>query len=349
MALAAEEDAMAKIKLGKTGLIVEQHGFGALPIQRIPEKDAVYLLQKAYDGGMDFFDTARFYTNSEECIGKALSGVRSKVIITSKTMALTADVFWEQLHTSLEQLQTDYIDVYQFHNPPFCPKPGGEDGLYDAALQAQREGKIRFIGITNHRPSVANEAIDSGLFVTLQFPFSYLAGAPEHDLVRRTREENMGFIAMKALSGGLITDSAAASAWLTQYDNVEAIWGIQKESELDEFLKHMQDPPELTTERQAVITADREELSGEFCRACGYCLPCPADIAIPLCARASVLLRRAPIDMVMGEEGQAKMQKVPGCLECGVCASRCPYGLDTPTLLKKNYEDFAEVLAGKPL
>ncbi|MDR1271945.1 MAG: aldo/keto reductase [Clostridiales Family XIII bacterium] len=340
---------MSRIKLGKTGLVVEQHGFGALPIQRIPEKDAVYLLRKAWDGGMDFFDTARFYTNSEECVGLALADVRDKVVIATKTMALAADDFWEQLHFSLGQMKTDYVDIYQFHNPPFCPKPGGEDGLYDAALKAKEEGKIRFIGITNHRLSVANEAIDSGLYASLQFPFSYLAGEQDIKLPERCKEKGMALIAMKALAGGLITDSAAASAWLTQYDNVEAIWGIQKEKELDEFLAHMKNPPELTAERQAVIDADRAEISGEFCRACGYCLPCPVDIDIPLCARASVLLRRAPLDMVLGEEGQAKMRKVADCIECGTCSSRCPYGLDTPNLLKKNYQDFLEVLDGKDL
>ena len=340
---------MAKVVLGKTGITVEKNAFGALPIQRISTEEAVRLLRKAYDHGMTFFDTARFYTDSEEKLGAAFEGMREKVYIATKTGAADAEGFWKDIHTSLGNLRTDYIDLYQFHNPAFCPKPGDGSGLYEAMLEAREKGMVRHIGITNHRLGVAQEAIESGLYETLQFPFCYLATEKDIALVEKCREAGMGFIAMKALSGGLITNSAAAYAFLSQYENVLPIWGVQREQELDEFLSYIDNPPEMTKELAEVIARDREELLGDFCRGCGYCMPCPAGIEINNCARMSLLLRRSPSAAQLTREVQEKMKKIEGCLECGKCRSKCPYGLDTPELLKKNYKDYKEILAGKSL
>lgn len=340
---------MTQVRLGKTGIVTEKNSFGALPIQRISREDAVYLLHKAYEHGVTFYDTARFYTDSEEKLGAAFEGMREKVYIATKTGALTAEDFWKDIETSLTNLKTDYIDIYQFHNPPFCPKPGDGSGLYEAMLEAKEKGMIRHIGITNHRLHVAREAIESGLYETLQFPFSYLATEKEIELVEMCKAADMGFIAMKALSGGLITNSAAAYAFLAQYDNVLPIWGVQRERELDEFLSYIDNQPKLTEEIEAVIAADREQLLGDFCRGCGYCMPCPAGIEINNCARMSLMIRRAPARDQLTEEMQAKMKKIEDCLNCGKCKTKCPYGLDTPALLKKNYQDYCEILAGKPI
>ena len=239
------------------------------------------------------------------------------------------------------------MDLYQFHNPSFCPKPGDGSGLYEAILEAKAQGKVRHIGITNHRLSVAEEAIESGLYETLQFPFCYLSGEKELALVQKCKEKNMGFIAMKALSGGLITNSAAAYAYLARFDNVLPIWGVQRESELDEFISYIAAPPCMNAELEAFIARERGELSGDFCRGCGYCMPCPAGIEINNCARTSLLLRRSPSELQLTEEVQAKMKKIEDCLHCGKCKSKCPYELDTPALLAKNYEDYKQVLAGK--
>ena len=338
---------MAKVTLGKTNICVEKNAFGALPIQRIGKPEAVRLLRKAYKNGITFFDTARFYTDSEEKVGEAFAGMREKVIIATKTGAVTAEGFWKDIETSLRNLQTDYIDLYQFHNPAFCPKPGDESGLYEAMLEAKERGMVRHIGITNHRLGIAKEAIESGLYETLQFPFCYLATEKDLELVEACKKADMGFIAMKALSGGLITDSAAAYAYLAQFDNVLPIWGVQRESELDEFLFYIDNPPAMTDEITAVIEKDRKELSGEFCRGCGYCMPCPAGIEINNSARMSLMLRRAPSQAWLTPEWQEKMKRIENCLHCGKCKSKCPYGLDTPTLLQKNYEDYQEILSGK--
>lgn len=335
---------MQRVTLGRTGIAVSKNGFGALPIQRIPKKEAVYLLQKAFYNGMDYFDTARWYTDSEEKLGAAFSYIRDKMVISTKTGAQNAEGFWKDLDTSLQMLQTDYIDIYQFHNPAFCPKPGDSSGLYDAAVEAKKQGKIRHIGITNHRLAVAKEAIASDLYETMQFPFSYLAGEPELEIVNMCKEKNMGFIAMKGLSGGLITNSALAYAYMAEFGNVAPIWGIQKESELDEFLSYQENPPVLTEQMEREIEKEREELAGDFCRGCGYCMPCPAGIEINNCARMSLLLRRAPKEGYLSKEWQEKMKKIEDCLHCGKCKGKCPYGLDTPSLLEKNYEDYKTFL-----
>lgn len=332
------------ITLGKTGLTIEKNGFGCLPIQRVSRQEAVRLLRRAYDGGMNYFDTARAYTDSEEKVGEAFAGMRDKVILATKSQAQTGEQMKQDLETSLRMLKTDYIDVYQFHNPAFCPKPGGEDGLYDAALEAQAQGKIRFISITNHRLAVAQEAIDSGLYATLQFPFSYLSGVQEEMLLDGCVKAGMGFIAMKALAGGLIRDGYTAAAFMARQPHVVPIWGVQHNWELNQFLDCIQNPPELTPERQAVIARDRKELAGDFCRGCGYCMPCPVGIEINNCARMSLMLRRAPADAWLTSEQQAKMEKIKDCLHCGQCKSKCPYGLDTPRLLEENYRDYQTFL-----
>lgn len=337
---------MAAVTLGRTGITVEKNAFGALPVQRVALPEAVKLLRKAFDGGMRFFDTARAYSDSEEKLGAALSGVRTQLYIATKTGAQNAEDFWKDLHTSLRTLKTDYIDIYQFHNPAFCPKPGGADGLYDAALEAQRQGKIRFISITNHRLAVAEEAIASGLYATLQFPFSYLATERDLQIVEAVRQADMGFIAMKALSGGLLTNGRAAAAFMNGFAHVLPIWGIQRERELDEFLSYIDSPPVLDEQLQAVIDHDRQELSGDFCRGCGYCMPCPAGIEINNCARMALMLRRAPSAAWLTEDWQRKMDRIDGCLHCNSCRARCPYGLDTPALLQKNLADYRAVLAG---
>ncbi len=337
---------MDQVTLGSTGITVNKNGFGALPMQRISVPDAVKLARKAYDGGITYFDTARGYTDSEIKLGEAFDGIRDKVYIATKSTSKTVDGLRKDLETSLENLRTDHIDVYQFHNINTCPRPGDGTGLYEFMSEAKEQGKILHIGITTHRITVAQEAADSGLYETLQYPFCYLSGAEEQELVKKCRENNVGFVAMKSLSGGLITNSAAAYAFAARYDNVLPIWGVQRESELDEFLSYVDNPPRMNDELAAVIEKDRAELRGGFCRGCGYCEPCPAGIEIHTCARMSLMVRRAPLTTYLNEYNQGLMKKIEGCLHCNQCRSRCPYGLDTPTLLQENYEDYKKILAG---
>ncbi|WP_422484579.1 aldo/keto reductase [Gudongella sp. DL1XJH-153] len=335
---------MTTVKIGNTGIIVNKNGFGALPIQRIDSSQARQILIRAFEGGINFFDTSRAYSDSEEKIGMSLSHVRDKIHIATKTKASNADEFWSDLEKSLQKLKTDYIDIYQFHNLSFCPKPGDGTGLYEAMLEAKDKGLINHIGLTNHKMHVAMEAIESGLYKTLQFPFSYLATEDEIRLVEMCKENGVGFIAMKSLAGGLINNSRAAYAYLSLFGNVLPIWGVQRINELEEFLEYVKNPPVMTPEILDVIEMDKKILSGEFCRGCGYCLPCPAGIDIPNAARMSLMIRRAPTKGFFGEAWQIKMKKIEDCIDCRHCSDNCPYGLDTPNLLKRNLEDYEQTI-----
>ncbi len=338
---------MKQITLGSTGITVPQNAFGALPIQRISREAAVKLLRRAYEGGMRFFDTARAYSDSEEKLGAAFEGMREKIYLASKTMAKTPEEFWNQLETTLTNLKTGYLDIYQFHCADKCFAPGDGTGMYECMLEAKKQGKIRHIGITAHKLGIAKEAIESGLYETLQFPFSYLSSEKELALVKECQEKNMGFIAMKGLAGGLINRSEAAMAFMTQFENVLPIWGVQREKELEEWLSYMEETPSMNEEIRIYIEKEKTELSGDFCRGCGYCMPCPAGIMINQCARMSLMLRRAPSANWLSENMQAEMKKIEDCLNCGKCKSKCPYELNTPELLKKNYEDYKKVLSGE--
>lgn len=335
---------MDYITLGTTGITVNKNGFGALPIQRISESEAGFLLKKAYDSGVTFFDTARSYTDSEKKIGQSLSCVRDKIFIATKTPASDVRGYWEDLSVSLDTLKTDHIDIYQFHNPPFCPKPGDGSGLYEAMLEAKVQGKIKHIGITNHRLHIAREAMESGLYETIQYPVSYLSSADELEFVRECAERNTGVLAMKSLSGGLITDSAAAYAFLAQFSNVLPIWGIQRECELDEFISYHNAPPALDDRVRGVIARDAAELSGDFCRGCGYCMPCPAKITIPISARMSLFIKRAPASFYLSGDARESMSRIDDCINCGHCTDHCPYGLDAPKLMREGLIEFRKLI-----
>ena len=337
---------MKQIVLGKTGITTPQNAFGALPVQRVDMNTAVKLLRRAYEGGMTFFDTARAYSDSEEKLGEAFDGMRDRIYISSKTQAKTPEKFWSDLETTLKNLRTDYLDIYQFHCASVCYRPGDGTGMYEAMVEAKKQGKIRHIGITAHLIGVAEDIVKSGLYETLQFPFSYLANEREIKLVEDTEKAGMGFIAMKGLAGGLLTNSRACMAFMSKY-NALPIWGIQREEELEEWLSFFNEDIEMTDEIAAFIEEDQKSLQGDFCRGCGYCMPCSVGIQINNCARMSQLIRRAPSANFLGEEWQGLMGKIEDCIDCGLCKSKCPYGLDTPNLLRKNLADYKDILAGR--
>lgn len=338
---------MRTVVLGSTGIEVPQNAFGALPIQRVSEDEAVRLLRRAYEGGMRYFDTARAYSNSEERVGLAFEGMRDKVFIATKTMARTPEAFWADLETSLRNLRTGYIDVHQFHCVDQCYAPGDGTGMYECMLEAKAQGKVRHIAVTAHKIEVAFDCVASGLYEVLQFPLSYLSGERELELVRACERANMGFVAMKGLAGGLLTRSDACMAYMAQFPNVLPIWGVQRAEELEEWLSYMDGTPALDDALRAFIDGERRELAGDFCRGCGYCLPCPQGIQINQCARMSLMLRRAPSAGWLTPEWQERMANIDECTECRVCTTRCPYELSIPELLRKNLVDYRAVLAGE--
>ncbi len=341
---------MKSVRLGRTEIIANKNGFGALPIQRLSQEKAVYILRKAYDNGIRFFDTARAYSDSEEKLGEALQNYeRSSYILATKTAATNRADFFADLHRSLETLAVEYIDLYQFHNPSFCPKPDDESELYDCMLEAKELGLIRHIGLTNHKIHIAEEAVNSDLYDSIQFPFSYLATKEELDLVSLCQQKDIGFIAMKALSGGLITNAKAAYAFQAQFVHVLPIWGIQRERELDEFISLGKAESEMTDQLKEFILQERTELIGDFCRGCGYCMPCPAGIEINTCARMSLLIRRSPSMKQLSEVVREKMRKIEHCFHCNQCVSKCPYKLDTPKLLERNLADYKNIMLNKSM
>lgn len=343
---------MQTVMLGRTGLTVSRTSFGVLPLQRVDMQEAVRILHAARDAGITFFDTARAYSDSEEKLGKAFGDSRHSVIISTKTNATTRADVLKSLETSLGNLRTDYIDLIQLHNPRTLSSPDDPEGAYAGLVEARKRGMVRHIGITNHTLVTARDAVRSGLYETLQFPFSLLSSDADIELAAECRAQNMGFIAMKALAGGLITNARAAFAFVRQFDHVVPIWGIQRMEELEQFVEFERQPPAMDATIEQSVAADRATLRGSFCRGCGYCLPCPQSIDIPTVARMSLLLRRAPWPSFVNDSGKAKMLAIRSCIECGACSSRCPYGIDTPKLIKDNladYEKFYLEHVGRPV
>ena len=334
---------MEKIRLGRTELLVTKTAFGALPIQRLTKPDAAKLVRRAYEAGINYFDTANMYSDSEEKLSLALKDVREQVIISTKSAATDKKGAMAHIENSLRHL--GYIDLFQFHNPARLPDISDPNGAFAAALEMKEKGYIRHIGITNHRHHIAKAAIESGNFETLQFPFCHLATDVDIELVALCKQADMGFIAMKGLSGGLLTNAEACYAFMQQYENVGPIWGIQREEELDQWLDITARNVTMTGELKAVIEADRKELAGSFCRGCGYCMPCPAGIEINNSARMNMLLRRSPYKPYLSDEWYEKMHRIENCIHCGQCASRCPYHLDTPSLLQYMLKDYDEFYA----
>ena len=331
---------MKTMRLGKTELIVTKPAFGALPVQRRSMDDAIAILRRAYDGGIRYFDTANSYTDSEEKIGRALSDVRSELVISTKSQGRDYDTVKRHIGLSLERMRTDYIDLFQFHMVSNWDEI--DSGAYKAAQEAKDQGLVRHIGVTSHSLRFSFDLVESGRFETMQYPFSYLSNDEERRLVALCREKDMGFIAMKALAGGMLSNARAVYAFMSQQKGVVPIYGIQTLEELDEWLALAKEEPSLDDELKAVIEADRAALGGQFCRSCGYCMPCPQGIEIRNCARMDMLIRRSPWRPYFTPEWQAKMDRINDCLECGQCSSRCPYGLDTPQVLKYMLKDYWE-------
>jgi predicted aldo/keto reductase-like oxidoreductase len=294
----------------------------------------------AYDNGINFYDTARSYSDSEEKVGCAFHDKRDDLIIATKTQCKNPQEFWEHLNTSLTKLQTDYIDIYQFHNIEQIPLENSP--LYECMLKAKEQGKIRHIGVTCHKLFNARTAMNSGLYETIQYPLSALSSAEEIKFAQECGDRKIGVIAMKALAGGMLKSAAFSMAYLRAMPQVIPIWGFQFEHELREVLELEKTPPPLDDTMMEAIEECRRELNGDFCRGCGYCMPCTVDIKINWIARMPQLLRRAPYKPFYAPEWKKEFAKVEGCTECGSCMERCPYELKITDLLQKSVADYKE-------
>jgi predicted aldo/keto reductase-like oxidoreductase len=319
--------------------------FGALPIQRVDIAAADVILMKAYEGGINFFDSARSYTDSEEKLGHGLASVRGKIFLATKTKSETKDGVFRDVETSLSKLKTDYIDIYQLHFVKKCPDPGDTNGAIFALEELKRQGIAKNIGVSAHSLEIARQLLSLGILDTIQYPLSYLSTEDELAFVKECAEADVGFIAMKALAGGLLSSAPAAYAFMNTIPNAVPIYGFQKETEVDELLDCVKKKLEMNDALSAKIEQDRQALGHEFCRGCGYCLPCPSNIPIGTANRIDLFLQRSQVRTYLTDEWNEKIQRIKNCIRCNACVSRCPYGLDIPNQLQmklRYYQGFRD-------
>ena len=335
---------MRYIHFGKTGLAVSEVGFGGIPILRLSTDDAIRVVRHAYERGITFFDTAHAYRDSEQKMGLALQGIRDKVVIATKSMARDAAGISAQLANSLRQLQTDYIDIFQLHQVaqrPDWEKILAPGGALEALVQAKEQGKIRFISITSHSLPMAIELIESGHFASIQFPFSFIEDAAKADLHPQAQKRGLGIIAMKPFAGGVIDNAAITFKYLRQYPGVIPIPGFDSMASVDEIVDLYEQPNQVTAEDLQIMDQYRVKLGQRFCRRCEYCQPCPNGVMITPAMAYPVIAGRMSAAVAVTFSGKA-MDTVPLCIDCGVCAERCPYELAIPEMLRQHYHLYSE-------
>jgi len=321
---------MEKIRLGKTNMMVSRLGFGGIPIQRDSEEEAVAIVKRCLDAGITFLDTANAYTTSEQRIGKAIAGKREGLVIATKTTARSREGVEKHLHLSLERLGVTYIDLYQFHNVSDSNAlktvldPAGPMAVVRAA---QKAGLIRHIGVTSHQMDIAKQAVRSGHFETIMFPFNVITSEAAEDLLPLCREHDVGFIVMKPLAGGMLENVAIAFKYLMQFPDLLLIPGIEKIHEIDEIVSVMSGPSLLTEAEQQEIERLREQLGSRFCRRCDYCQPCDTGIPISIVMQYDSFVKRLPPEGTFSGWIAASMEKAAECTNCGDCEERCPFDL----------------------
>ena len=326
--------------LGGTGLRVKTMGFGGIPIQRVPEEEAVAVVRRCYEHGLNYFDTARGYTNSEERIGKALEGVRDEVYLATKSHQRTAEGIFSELETSLKNLRTDYIDVYQLHNVANAEQwkqAQANGGALEAVYQAKEEGKVRHIGVTSHNPELAAELVKSGHFETLMVQYNYIITKPEEVVLPLCRQLNVGAIAMKPFGGGAFSNANTALKYVYSNPDIDlVIPGTLSVAEVDENVRVWLGDMRITPRELELIEQDKRELGNAFCRGCDYCQPCPQGIPISFILRAErQTLRRMGWTDARVEQVRSAREKLDTCIHCGACESKCPYQLHIQELLPK--------------
>ena len=344
---------MEKIKLGKTGMMVTRLGFGGIPIQRLKEDDAVAVVQRCLDLGINFLDTANGYSTSEERIGRAVKGRRKDVFIATKSGARTGEEIVKNLELSLKRLGTDYIDLYQFHGvndmPTLKKILDPENGLYQVFENAKKAGKIKHIGITSHQMDIAKAMVKSDRFETIMFPFNFITSEPADELLPLCREHNVGFIVMKPMAGGMLENAAVAFKYLLQFPDIVIIPGIQKVQEIEEIVRIYSRSPKMTPAEHKKMQQMREELGTRFCRRCDYCQPCSQQIPISMIMTFPTFVKRLPPGWYLkGGFIPDAMAKAASCTECGECEARCPFRLPIREMLKENYNLYEQVKAANP-
>ena len=334
---------MEKIRLGKTNMHVSRLGFGGIPIQRLNEDDAVAVVKRCLDLGITFLDTANAYTTSEERIGKAIAGRREGFVLATKSLSRKREGVEKHLNLSLERLNVKYIDLYQFHGVSDFASMDmilAPDGPISVVEKARDTGLVKHIGITSHQIDVAKEAVKSGRFETIMFPFNFVTSEAADELIPLAREHDVGFIVMKPLSGGMIDNANIAFKYLLQFPDIVTIAGIEKLQEIEEIVKILEGTKTITSTELKQMQKLKEELGIRFCHRCDYCQPCSEGIAISTVMMYPSLVRRLPPEHLFSSLWGQIVEKASGCTECGECEERCPYHLPIRDLLAEYVKQY---------
>jgi predicted aldo/keto reductase-like oxidoreductase len=340
---------MKTMRLGKTGLEVSRVGFGGIPIQRLTEDEAIRVVQRCLDLGVTFIDTANGYTTSEERIGKAIAGRREQVVIATKSGGKDKQTALEHLELSLRRLNTDYLDLWQFHGVSTFEAYEqilGPGGAMEAAREALEAGKVRHIGITSHSMDVALKAVPSGLFETVQFPFNVITKEPADELVPLAKKHDVGFIAMKPFAGGMLDNADLAIKYLLQFDSVVPDPGIERTAEIEEIVDIVNGPWELTSQERQEIEDLRAQVDTRFCRRCEYCQPCPQGVRISTIMNLPSFVKRFPKERLLSDWIAGAMATGKDCIECGECEEKCPYHLPIREMIVEYMEVYESLSAG---
>jgi len=329
---------MRYVILGKTGLEVSEVGFGAIPIIRLSTAEAVMVLRRAYDSGITLFDTANAYLDSEEKMGLAFDGLRSRLILATKTLKRDRAEAEADIDLSLRRLRTDYIDLLQIHQVSLesdYQTATGPNGALEAALRARQAGKIRHIGVTSHSIEMATKLVRTSLFSTLQFPFNFIESKPVEELHPVARQEGMGILAMKPFGGGALDNAELCFKFLRQFPDVIPLPGFDAVEQVDQITAVYEIQNSVFPEDLASMERYRTELGQRFCRRCEYCQPCEQGVMITPAMNYPIIARRMSGAKAAGFSVKA-MESVRNCTECGDCLKRCPYNLPIPEMLKKH-------------
>lgn len=330
---------MKKMVLGKTGIECVRLGFGGIPIQRVSETQAVEVVLYALEKGIDFIDTSRVYTTSETRIGKALKQTSKKVAVATKSFQRSEDGIRKDVETSLKQLQLEYIDLYQCHGISteeeyrLITAPGG---AFSGLMKAKEQGLIGHIGITGHSLDVLEKIVDDGLFETIMICFSFLEPAAGEKVIPKAIEKQVGIIAMKPFSGGVIEAPEAALKWVLSYPDILVLAGVEEKKLIDQNWKIFQGDYGMKAEEIQAIERISKEFENKFCRRCDYCQPCPVEIPIQFVLGARSLVKRMGLGALKTPMFASLWEKAAKCTECGDCMERCPYGLSIPDMIKEN-------------
>lgn len=335
---------MKRFQLGNTKLRVSELGFGGIPILRLESSEAEQIVRFAYEQGINFFDTANAYHDSEAKIGRAFVGLRQQVVLATKTMRRDGNGAIEQLEQSLRSLKTDYIDLYQLHQVAqenawqaiFAP-----GGALEALQKAKQQGKIRYLGVSSHSRPMAIKLIETGLFSTIQFPFNFIEQDAEQDLFPVARKMGVGILAMKPFAGGMIDNARIVFKYLRQYSDVIPLPGFDSVAAVREVVDYYQQRNVVMPEDEQVMQQYRNELGQQFCRRCEYCQPCPQGVMITPAMGYQVVARRMSASVAV-EFSRGAMESVPKCVDCGVCIQRCPYNLPIPAMIRRHYSLWVE-------